>query len=544
MKLYSELGRFLSFYYQHFDEISYFRIKNKYLCQSLSYIKIGGDDNVMDNLRPEMQSKTNNNSDSEFWNFVSAPNLHPMKVTINVNEPGTASGLIFVAPYTSFEAAMIGQTGSLIMDDAGNPVWFRPLSSRYIQNTDFRVQSYNGRPVLTMWQGTISGTEASDPNLPVGDPEPGAYYQIINQNYKVIKRLTAKHGYTADVHEFTITNRNSALFTAVKQVPADLRPYGGPMHGYIDNYSIQEVDLKSGKLLFFWNVLAHVDPEDSMITAASSASTNNIWDCYHVNSVDEGPNNTLLISMRNMWAIYNIDKKTGDIIWQLGGKKSDFTFGQNATFSWQHDARYRLGNRISMFDDACCASSSSPPECQSHGLILQLDFKKMIANEDRAYYHDPKLYVQTQGNVQNLYNGNKFIGWGQEPYASEFSNAGNTKKDPSQNFLYDMQFPNENISYRSFKNKWIGLPLYPPKIAIEPLGKTKSIIYVSWNGSTEATSWQVLSGPTCNRLSVVVISVLRTGFETKIEVDGGPYFQVRALNSCGKVIGVSRVVCH
>jgi hypothetical protein len=483
----------------------------------------------------------------QVWNFVSAPALHPMKVIINVNRPGTASGLLFVAPYTSYEATMIGQTGALIMDRAGDPVWFRPLDSRYIQNTDFRVQYYKGEPVLTMWQGTISGTQSADPNLPVGDPEPGAYFQIINQNYKVIKKLTAQEGYTADVHEFTITKRNTALFTAVKQVPADLTPYGGPSDGYFDNYSIQEVDLVTGKLLFFWSVLAHIDPADSMVPASSATSTNNIWDCFHVNSVEEGPNNTLLISMRNMWAIYNIDKETGNIIWQLGGKQSDFRFDPNATFSWQHDARHRPGNRISLFDDACCGSEDSPPEGPARGLILQLNFKNMTAKVDRTYYHDPNLIVQTQGNVQKLSNGNQFIGWGQEPYLSEFANAGNTEKDPSLNFLYDMQFPNQNISYRAFKNRWIGLPCYPPSIAVNLLCEDDAIVYASWNGSTETVAWQVLTGPTPDRLSVVVNCTPRTGFETDICVNSdGPYFQVNALNHCGEVIGTSWIahVCE
>ena len=116
----------------------------------------------------------------QVWSFASAPCLHPMKVSININKPGTAPGLIFVAPYTSYEAAMIGQTGSLIMDQDGNPVWFRPLPSRYIQNTDFRMQFFRGKPVLTMWEGTISGTQSSNPDLPAGDPEPGAYFQIMD----------------------------------------------------------------------------------------------------------------------------------------------------------------------------------------------------------------------------------------------------------------------------------------------------------------------------------------------------------------------------
>jgi hypothetical protein len=496
-----------------------------------------------DHFQSLMPSKSfTTHSSSQVWDFVSAPDLHPMKVTVNVNIPGTAPGFLFVAPYTIFVAPMTGQTGSLIMDQTGNPVWFRPLDSRFIQNMDFKVQCYKGKPVLTAWQGTMSGTQSADPDLPIGVPEPGAFYLIIDQHYKVVKKIKAQKGYTADLHEFTITKRNTALFTAVKQVPADLTKFGGPKEGYIINYSIQEVDIKTGRLLFFWNTLNHVNPVHSMIPASSATSMNNIWDCYHMNSVEEGPNNTLLVSIRNMSALYHIEKKTGKILWQLGGKKSDFTFGPNASFSWQHDARYLSKNRISLLDNACCASPTSPPQGQARGLILVLDFEKAIATVDRTYYHDPALIVPTQGNVQTLFNNNRFVGWGQEPYLSEFSSAGNTVKDPSRNFLYDMQYPNYNISYRAFKNKWVGLPLDPPSLAVEVLGKDATV-YVSWNGSTETVAWQVLAGTKPNKLSALVTSTPRTGFETEIPVDSvGPYFQVCALNSDGKVIGTSRIV--
>ena len=497
----------------------------------------------MDNRKASSFIRPKKNTGAQVWNFVSAPKLHPMKVTINVRKPGTAPGLLFVAPYTAYGETMIGQTGSLMMDQAGNPVWFRPLPSRYIQNTDFRTQLYHGNPVLTMWQGTISGTQSETLNLPDGDPEPGAFFQILDHHYRIIKRMYAKLGFTADVHEFLITKRNTALFTAVKQVRADLSPYGGPVNGYFDNYSVQEVDIKTGKLLFFWNVLDHVNPAYSMLPASDAASTNNIWDCFHVNSVQEGPDNTLLISMRNMWAIYNVDKKTGNILWQLGGKQSDFAFGPNAHFSWQHDARHRSGDRISLFDDACCASSSSPPQGPARGLILKLNFKTKVANVDRIYYHDPALFVASQGNVQELLNSNQFVGWGQEPYASEFANAGNTIRNPSLNLLYDLQYPNQNISYRSFKNKWIGLPLDPPSVAARRLDNG-TIVFASWNGSTQTEAWRVLAGPACDRLSVVSPYTFRTGFETQIRVHSpGPYFQVYALDGCGRIIGRSRIIC-
>ena len=497
----------------------------------------------MANFKSRKLRKLKNKSIPQVWNFVSAPALHPMEVTINTNKPDTAPGFIFVAPYTSFEADLIGQTGALIMDQDGEPVWFRPLESRFVQNTDFRVQSYKGKPVLTMWQGTMSGTRSADPDLPAGDPEPGAFFQIIDQNYKVIKKIKAHKGFTADVHEFIITKRNTALFAAVKQVPTNLSQYGGPENGAFDNYSVQEIDIETGELLFYWNVLAHVDPADSMLPASSAASSKNIWDCFHVNSVEEGPENTLLISMRNMWAVYNVDKETGNIIWQLGGNQSDFVLEPDAAFSWQHDVRHRSENRISLFDNACCAAPGSSPEGPARGLILRLDFQNMTANADRTYFHDPPLYIPGKGNLQKLSNGNQFVGWGQESILSEFKYAGNTERDPEVNFLYDMKYPGQNLSHRAYKHKWTGLPLYPPGIAVE-LFYGVSIVYASWNGSTETVAWRVLSGPTCNTLSVEEDYVFRTGFETKIQVSSkGPYFQVKALDSHDKVIGTSPIVC-
>ncbi|GFZ30826.1 hypothetical protein CSC2_13520 [Clostridium zeae] len=166
----------------------------------------------------------------------------------------------------------------------------------------------------------------------------------------------------------------------------------------------------------------------------------------------------------------------------------------------------------------------------------------MIAHATNTYYNDKLLYVPSQGNMQKLTNGNQFIGWGQQPYLSESSYKGNTVDDPSLNFLYDMQFPNENISYRAFKNEWIGLPLYPPTVVAKE-DSNSVIVFASWNGSTETTAWQVLTGPSPNCLLVVNNSTPSTGFETAIKVDTpSKYIQVNALNACGQVIGTSRII--
>ncbi len=484
-------------------------------------------------------------SGSDVWSFVSRPDLHPMRVTVTANRPGTARGGIFVGPFSADR--MIGQTGALINDNSGDPVWFRPLPSANLQNADFKVQTYydgrsgRGQPVLTWWQGSL----ALPPwytNLPAGSPEPGGCYYVYDRHYRLLRTVFAKHGYYPDEHEFTLTRRGTALFIASRPVPVDLTPYGGPKNGAIENSEIQEVDLATGRLLFSWNALDHLNPADSEEPVSSASSSEGVWDAFHINSVDEGPDGRLLISARNMWAIYDVAKASGRIRYQIGGKRSDFAFGPGADFYWQHDARYRPGNRISMFDDGCCDLPDGAPEQVSHGLVLDLDFRSRKATVDRTYYHQPPLESPTQGNTQALPNGNAFVGWGQSPYYSEYAGEGNTQENPSRNQLYDARLPGADISYRAFRNEWTGTPYYPPDAAART-GGAGSVVYASWNGSTETRAWRVLAGADPRSLSVVVRHAPRSGFETAVTTKArGPYFRVEALNAQGRVLGTSRVV--
>jgi hypothetical protein len=468
-----------------------------------------------------------------------------MRVTVTARHPHTAAGQIFVAPYST--GTMIGQTGSLMADNAGNPVWFRPLSSVNLQNADFKVQAYHNprtgmaQPVLTWWQGTIA-IPPTYTNLPAGAPEPGGCYYLYDTHYRLVRTVSARNGFSADEHEFILTASGTALFIAARPVRMNLTPFGGPASGAIEDSEVQEIDLTTGKLVFSWDMLQHVNPADSEVPAADASSSGGVWDAYHMNSLDEGPGGQLLISARDMWAIYDISKRTGKIRWQLGGKKSDFTFGPNASFFWQHDARYRPRNRLSMFDDGCCNLPDGKPEQHSHGLILSLDFPSHRATAVRTYYHRPELFSASQGNMQALANGNEFIGWGQEPYYSEYAGAGNSEHNGAVSLLYDARMPGSNISYRAFRNVWAATPSYPPSAAARAR-RWHCVVYASWNGSTGTRAWQVLAGPRPRSLSVAVRHASRTGFETAVTTAScGPYFQVRALAASGKILGTSRVV--
>lgn len=475
----------------------------------------------------------------QVWSFVSEPDLHPMKITVNVFNPGTSSGLIFLAPYGFSADPIYGQPGSLILDNEGTPFWFRPLSSPNLMNTDFRMQTLNGKPVLTFWQGTLA-TPPAYTNAPGGSSEPDSCYYILDNTYAVIKTVSARLGFTSDIHEFLLTPYNTALFLSTKSVPMDLTPYGGPKDGFVQDFAIQEIDLNTNRLVFFWDALDHIPLTDSYEPASSATSSGNIWDAFHLNSIGLTDSlNEILVSGRNTWTIYKINKISGNIIWHLGGKQTDFTIEPGAEFSWQHDARFLPNNSISMFDDN--SNGQPAPGPSSHGLILQLDLNAMTASVHRTYFHDPNITVASQGNVQSLPNGNKFIGWGQSQYYSEYDEAGNTEIDPSLNLLYDAQMPGNNYTYRAYRHNWIGRPFYPPSIGLTS-ANDQITVYASWNGSTETKRWKVFAGSTSSRL-VPVANATKSGFETAIPVSTkGPYFQVKALDANGQVIGTSKVV--
>ena len=482
-------------------------------------------------------------SGSSVWSFRSAPRLHPMRVSVLVHRRGTAAGQIFVAPYSTGQ--MVGQTGALILDSAGNPVWFRPLPSPRLQNADFKVQSYRdpwtgaAQPALTFWQGTIA-IPPDYTNLPAGAPEPGGCYYVYDRHYRLLRTISALNGFTADEHEFLLTPRY-ALYIASRPVRMDLRRYGGPKNGAIEDSEVQEVSLATGRLVFTWDIMRHVSPRQSMVAASSASSSGGVWDAYHMNSLDPGPGGQLLISARNTWAVYDVSMRSGRILWQLGGRRGDFTFGRKAHFYWQHDARFRPRGEISMFDDGCCNLPDGKPEQQSHGLILHLNFRRHHASAVRAYYHQPGLYSASQGNTQLLRNGNVFIGWGQNAYYSEYARAGNSLGHGAVNLLYDAKMPGSNISYRTFRQAWIGLPCYPPSLAVRAR-RGRAAVYASWNGSTQTAAWEVLAGPRPGSLAVVGHG-RRTGFQTTIMTRSrGPYYQVWALSASGAILSASRVV--
>jgi Arylsulfotransferase (ASST) len=288
--------------------------------------------------------------------------------------------------------------------------------------------------VLTWWQGTGLGGLAQ-----------GTDYNY-DDHYTQIATVQAGKGLSADGHEFLITPWSTALIVAYTTATADLTSIGGPADQTVIDGVVQEIDIATGRVLFQWNSADHVPYSQSEQPLPASASTP--WDWFHINAVHLDSDDNLLIDARDTWTTYKVNRHSGDIIWQLGGKASSFTLkaasGQvldnaNEIFAWQHDPESLGHDRYTFFDNE---SSGSPELPYSRAVTVVLDERRHVTSDNQP----EGLSAPSQGNAQTTAEGNLFVGWGSLPYVSAF--------DPAGRLIFNAQYPAGVNSYRAYFLPW------------------------------------------------------------------------------------------
>lgn len=436
--------------------------------------------------------------------FHSRPDLTPPAMVVGTRAPAASDGYVLVAPF-------VGQANgtALIADDAGEPVWIYQ-SSKLVMN--FRTQTLDGSPVLTWWEGTVEN------GLFTGE------CVIADESYRIIERLSAGNGFQPEVHEFLITAQNTVLMSVNNLVAADLSAYGGPSEGTIVEGVLQEIDLASGEVLLEWHSLDHVGLDETQMPVSPT------WDYFHLNSIDVAADDNLLVSARYPSTVYKLDRRSGEVIWRLGGSKSDFQLGPAAAFWFQHDARSHPSGRLSLFDDGSDGITPAP-ETVSRAIVLALDETARTATLVSAFPNPRGSLTSAMGNCQLLHTGGCFVGWGTVPQISEFASDGT--------LLFDATFPAGDASYRAFRSQWQGRAPGKPDVAAAGNADGSLDVYASWNGATRVSHWRVLGGAGPDALQPL-LAAPRTGFETRLRLAQRPaHVAAEALDAAGRSLGRS-----
>ena len=466
-----------------------------------------------DQLNPTPR-KTHPGTAAEVQSFHSRPDLSAPLVTVTADSPAASPGDVFVAPYGG-----PGQAGPMILEPDGGLVWFNPLPPN-VSATNFQVQEYAGKPALTWWEGDIS-----EHGFGLGND------LIVDSSYNRVAVVKAGNGLFADLHEFQLTSNDTALITAYDPIHCNLSSAGGLEDGAVTDGVFQEIDVKTGLVRMQWTTVDHVALSESYEHADRSSLA---WpfDFFHINSVSPAAGGGMLVSGRNTWTVYDVNGRTGQIQWRLGGKDSTFKEAPQALTAWQHDPRELPNGTLSVFDNG----SSPTVHAQSRGVVLSLNREQGTATLVSQLTHAPALIAESQGDLQAMANGDWFIGWGQVPDFSELA--------PSGELLFDAHFPAFDESYRSFRFPWTGTPAHAPALSYTPAAGGGGTAYASWNGATEVVSWRLVSGSAPGSLAAASI-VTRRGFETAIPVPAsaaGQYLAVEALGAAGQTLGISGAI--
>ena len=113
-------------------------------------------------------------------NYVTQPKLKPALLTVNTARSGQAPGYIFIAIFQNkfFTQPLVGTGGPQILDSKGHYVWLKAATKTAPDTLNLQAQTYQGKPVLTYWDGTVANTG-----------EMKGSWHVLNNRYKEIAKL-------------------------------------------------------------------------------------------------------------------------------------------------------------------------------------------------------------------------------------------------------------------------------------------------------------------------------------------------------------------
>ncbi|PKY02315.1 hypothetical protein P168DRAFT_273416 [Aspergillus campestris IBT 28561] len=484
------------------------------------------------------------------WQFKSRSDLAPPRLNITI--PATSDveqGFLFVAPFAGFPdkpGEMHGprQAAPYIFRDDGELVW-SGYSYYSIWATNFQMARWKGKDVLFCFEG--------DHNPGYGHGH--GHTTFLDQHYETIRELRAGNHKITDKHEFHVINEETALIQIYQPVPMDLTPWGAsPEQQWIVDAIIQELDIETGELLFEWSSLEHVLPDEAILPinpgqAGSGYNSSDAWDYFHINSVDKDSEGNYLISARDACAVHKIDGSTGEILWRLGGTKSDFELGDNVAFCFQHHARFisKDGSKevISLYDNAAHGTEDGRGhEVHTHpfsqGKIIEVDTKSWSARIVQAFAPPDGLLSKSQGSTQVQPGGNVLVNWGSEGAMTEFRPDGT----PIFHAYMDSGDLGAGVeNYRAFRYNWTGLPHETPAL-VSLVNDDGTTAYVSWNGDTETKVWRFYAAVDEYGSREFLGEAERTGFETALDLGPKAVHAVsaEAIGANGRVLTTTAVV--
>jgi len=351
-----------------------------------------------------------------------------------------------------------------------------PTGSNYIAIID----NYGSPVYFKLQAGTAAGLSTLFPDhliLNEGNPKE---FHVYDTMFNVVDTLNTE-GYLIDGHDFDIDHQGHVLLLANDRITVDLTQYGGVVDATVRDKVVQEFD-EDGNLLYTWKAFDHFEIIDANLESPLVDLTASTVDYIHANALCFDSDTSFLLSARHFDEITKVDRRTGDIIWRLGGKNNMFTFiNDPIQFSHPHTIRKLENGNILLFDNGNLHDIQV-----SSSVEYELDELNLTANLVARVDHNPRVYADHAGGQQKLESGNFLVYWGEEsPSFTEYH--------PDGSVAMEMDFSSHSFSNRIAKSNW------NHRIFIT---KTDTVKFGMWDGYTQSPYLLTLHNNTDSILTI------------------------------------------
>lgn len=295
----------------------------------------------------------------------------------------------------------------------------------------------NGEPdnIAVMDDGTMTWAPVNARLAQVGD------YEVRTLENKLIQRFKGIGDSEIDVHDIRLLPNGNYLMGAQVHYPADTSAYNGQTKARVTGIEIQEVTPK-GKLVWSWSSRDHIGLDETpMRWWTNFVLSIPPYDVVHWNSVDYNGGKTMLLSFRHLDAVYEINVKTGNIVWKLGGTTTPDSLKVigdprgDYPFAGQHDARYLPDGTITVHDNET-QHDDLPPRVVRYKINEKRGTAKLVSS-----LQDPRITGSVCcGSSRLLPSGDWLVDWGSNRETSAYDSDGNR--------LYTLRLGN-GFSYRA-----------------------------------------------------------------------------------------------
>lgn len=302
-------------------------------------------------------------------------------IQVRIKSPGMEEDSTFYIRTLNYDFPQV----DYILSDPSQGCYYTVYDSRWLVKlrTDGEIAfykdaatSYDFKPVRVDGFSGYTYLQSSKTNIQPLITAKGGYLHsravVLDDQYREIDEvaslLDAQNnpiGQPLENHDFMVLGPNHYLVSSY--VPKRVRnlPDSVP-HSAFGTRVLASVlqEIRDGKLVWQWDSTEHPELYGMSVESNDYFNETLAWNDYvHFNSMCLDPQDgNLVCSFRHLDAVLKLDRKTGEILWILGGKGDQFGLSEEQKFSRQHFANFTEDHKLVLFDNAVNVITSDYPK--------------------------------------------------------------------------------------------------------------------------------------------------------------------------------------